>query len=101
MWPPGAVHVLPQCSCVKNLLLAKYLFRQQQGFAQSLLNRTQRYNNAVKFLRSNPAVKILEVCPPDLKNMASRLCKNKAKIRYSYDVGIETGLQAIENWSKL
>ena len=84
-----------------DLLLAKYLFRQQQGFAQSLLNRTQRYNNAVKFLRSNPAVKILEVCPPDLKNMASRLCKNKAKIRYSYDVGIETGLQAIENWSKL
>jgi hypothetical protein len=33
--------------------------------------------------------------------MAGRLSKNKAKIRYSYDVGIETGLKAIEDWKNL
>jgi len=81
--------------------LAKYLFKQQRGFAQSLLTRTQRYNDAVEFTRSASGQKILEVCPPDLKNMAGRLSKNKAKIRYSYDVGIETGLKAIEDWNKL
>ncbi|NIE97360.1 patatin family protein [Acinetobacter sp. Tr-809] len=82
-------------------LLAKYLFKQQRGFAQSLLTRTQRYNDAVEFTRTPSEQKILEVCPPDLKNMAGRLSKNKTKIRYSYDVGIETGLKAIEDWNKL
>ncbi|KXZ65161.1 Patatin-like phospholipase [Acinetobacter venetianus] len=81
--------------------LAKYMFKQQQGFAQSLLARTQRYNDSVEFVRSSSQQKILEVCPPDLKNMAGRLSKNKAKIRYSYDVGIETGLKAIEQWKLL
>ncbi|MGB5887569.1 MAG: patatin family protein [Acinetobacter venetianus] len=81
--------------------LAKYMFKQQRGFAQSLLARTQRYNDSVEFVRSTSQQKILEVCPPDLKNMAGRLSKNKAKIRYSYDVGIETGLKAIEQWKRL
>ncbi|ERP96144.1 patatin family protein [Acinetobacter venetianus] len=81
--------------------LAKYMFKQQRGFAQSLLARTQRYNDSVEFVRSSSQQKILEVCPPDLKNMAGRLSKNKAKIRYSYDVGIETGLKAIEQWKWL
>jgi len=81
--------------------LAKYMFKQQRGFAQSLLARTQRYNDSVEFVRSTSQQKILEVCPPDLKNMAGRLSKNKAKIRYSYDVGIETGLKAIEQWKLL
>jgi len=81
--------------------LAKYMFKQQRGFAQSLLARTQRYNDSVEFVRSTSQPKILEVCPPDLKNMAGRLSKNKAKIRYSYDVGIETGLKAIEQWKLL
>lgn len=81
--------------------LAKYMFKQQRGFAQSLLARTQRYNDSVEFVRSSSQQKILEVCPPDLKNMAGRLSKNKAKIRYSYDVGMETGLKAIEQWKLL
>lgn len=81
--------------------LAKYMFKQQRGFAQSLLARTQRYNDSVEFVRSSSEQKILEVCPPDLKNMAGRLSKNKAKIRYSYDVGMETGLKAIEQWKLL
>ena len=81
--------------------LARYMFKQQQGFARSLLARTQRYNDSVEFVRSTSQQKILEVCPPDLKNMAGRLSKNKAKIRYSYDVGIETGLKAIEQWKLL
>jgi len=81
--------------------LAKYLFKQNQGFAQSLLSRTQRYNDSVQFVRTPSGQKILEVCPPDLKNMAGRLSKNKAKIRYSYDVGLDVGLQAIEDWNKL
>lgn len=82
-------------------LLAKYYTKQRHGFAQSLLTRTQRYNEAVQFLHSAPSQKLLEVCPPDLKNMASRLSKNKAKIRYSYDVGLEAGYKAIEDWRKL
>lgn len=81
--------------------LARYMFKQQRGFAQSLLARTQRYNDSVEFVRSSSEQKILEICPPDLKNMAGRLSKDKAKIRYSYDVGIETGLKAIEQWKLL
>jgi len=82
-------------------LLAKYFSKQRYGFAQSLLTRTQRYNDAVQFLHSASPQKFLEVCPPDLKNMAGRLFKDKAKIRYSYDVGLETGYKAIEDWHKL
>lgn len=82
-------------------LLAKYFSKQRQGFAQSLLARTERYNAAVQFLHSASSQKIVEVCPPDLKNMASRLSKNKAKIRYSYDVGFEAGYKAIEDWHKV
>lgn len=82
-------------------LLAKYFAKQQYGFSQSLLTRTQRYNDAVQFLQTPSSQKLLEVCPPNLKNMASRLSKNKAKIRYSYDVGLEAGYQAMEDWHKL
>ncbi|WP_201535134.1 patatin family protein [Psychrobacter immobilis] len=82
-------------------LLAKYFAKQQYGFSQSLLTRTQRYNDAVQFLQTSSSQKLLEVCPPNLKNMASRLSKNKAKIRYSYDVGLEAGYQAMEDWHKL
>ena len=82
-------------------LLAKYYAKQRQGFAQSLLTRTQSYNDAVQFLHTSPSQTLLEICPPDLKNMASRLSKNKAKIRYSYDVGLDAGHQAIEEWYKL
>lgn len=82
-------------------LLAKYFAKQQYGFSQSLLTRTQRYNDAVQFLQTPSSQKLLEVCPPNLKNMASRLSKNKAKIRYSYDVGLEAGHQAMEDWHKL
>ncbi|MGP4973035.1 patatin-like phospholipase family protein [Psychrobacter alimentarius] len=82
-------------------LLAKYFAKQQSGFSQSLLTRTQRYNDAVQFLQTPSSQKFLEVCPPDLKNMASRLSKNKAKIRYSYAVGLEAGYQALEDWHKL
>lgn len=82
-------------------LLAKYFFKKQHGFSQSLLARTERYNAAMQFLRSTSSQRFLEVCPPDLKNMASRLSKDKAKIRYSYDVGVETGYKAIEDWHKL
>ena len=82
-------------------LLAKYAFKQQRGFAKSLLTRTQRYNDSVEFIRMPSEQKILEVCPPDLKHMAGRLTKNKTKIRYSYDVGVETGLKAIEDWKNL
>ncbi|PIL52218.1 patatin family protein, partial [Acinetobacter baumannii] len=50
---------------------------------------------------SNPEQQILEVCPPPLKNMAGRLTTNPKKLRYSYEVGLETGLQAIENWNAM
>ncbi len=56
----------------------------------------------VEFVRSsNPEQQILEVCPPPLKNMAGRLTTNPKKLRYSYEVGLETGLQAIENWNAM
>lgn len=82
-------------------LLAKYIFKHRQGFAHSLVTRTQRYNASVQFLRTTQQLKTLEVCPPDLKNMAGRLSTNKSKIRYSYDVGLEMGFKAIEDWQRL
>ncbi|MGO2998328.1 MAG: patatin-like phospholipase family protein [Moraxellaceae bacterium] len=90
-----------KASSKADQLLAKYYTKQRHGFAQSLLTRTQRYNDSVQFLQTPSSQKILEICPPDLKNMASRLSKNKAKIRYSYDVGLEIGHKAIEDWHQL
>lgn len=82
--------------------LAKYAFKHHYGFANSLRNRCARYNASVEFVRSsNPEQQILEVCPPPLKNMAGRLTTNPKKLRYSYEVGLETGLQAIENWNAM
>ncbi|OTG63175.1 patatin-like phospholipase family protein [Acinetobacter silvestris] len=79
--------------------LAKYVVKSNHGFASSLKNRCARYNQAVEFLRQSQQHRILEVCPPADKNLAGRLCKNKHKLQYTYEVGLETGAKAIEDWN--
>ena len=78
--------------------LAKYLYKNNRGFAQSLQTRCNRYNEAVDFIRQNQQQHIIEICPPDDKKLAGRLCKDPKKLQYSYQVGLETGLNAIEKW---
>ena len=83
--------------------LAKYIVKKNQGFALSLKNRCTRYNEAVSFVRQSiqnrPAQRILEICPPNDKKLADRLCKDKNKLQYTYQIGLETGAQAIERWN--
>lgn len=83
--------------------LAKYVVKKHQGFASSLKNRCARYNEAVNFVRQFTQAKtpqrILEICPPNDKRLADRLCKDKVKLQYSYQVGLETGAKAIERWN--
>lgn len=83
--------------------LAKYFVKKHQGFASSLKNRCTRYNEAVSFVRQSiqnpPAQRILEICPPNDKKLAGRLCKDKNKLQYTYQIGLETGAQAIERWN--
>lgn len=83
--------------------LAKYVVKKHQGFASSLKNRCARYNEAVNFVRQSTQEKfpqrILEICPPSNKRLADRLCKDKVKLQYTYQVGLETGAKAIERWN--
>ncbi|WP_151838901.1 MULTISPECIES: patatin-like phospholipase family protein [Acinetobacter] len=85
--------------------LAKYVVKKNQGFALSLQERCERYNQSVKFIRQAQTApvtqKILEICPPDDKRLANRLCKDKRKLQYTYEVGLDVGLQAIEAWKAL
>ncbi|HCO07548.1 MAG TPA: patatin family protein [Acinetobacter ursingii] len=85
--------------------LAKYIVRNNQGFALSLKQRCHRYNDSVNFLRQPLSTQqpqhILEVCVPDKKGLANRLCKDRNKLQYTYQVGLETGFAAIEQWKTL
>lgn len=79
---------------------AKYLMKQYAGFSDSLKQRCQRYNATVDFMRQNNQQGILEVCPPDDKMLAGRLCKDKRKLQYTYEVGLDCGRKAIEDWER-
>ncbi|WP_130802395.1 patatin-like phospholipase family protein [Acinetobacter ihumii] len=85
--------------------LAKYIVKNHQGFALSLKQRCYRYNDSVSFLRQPHSTQhpqqILEVCVPQQKGLANRLCKDRNKLQYTYQVGLETGFAAIEQWKKL
>ncbi len=80
--------------------LAKHFYKHNFGFANSLKSRCDRYNDSVEFMRNQPKQRILEICPPDDKKLAGRLCKDKRKLQYSYQVGLETGFKAIEKWNE-
>ena len=84
--------------------LAKHVVHHNSGFASSLKNRCARYNDAVDFVRQNTNFesqqRILEVYPPDDKKLAGRLCKDKRKLQYTYQVGLETGAKAIQDWKR-
>lgn len=84
-----------------DVFLANYMVKQHQGFALSLKQRCHRYNESVKFLRSNTCQQILEISLPAQKGLANRVCKNRKKLKYTYDVGVEAGYQAIEQWQAL
>lgn len=80
--------------------LAKHFYKHNFGFANSLKSRCDRYNDSVEFMRNQPKQRILEICPPDDNKLAGRLCKDKRKLQYSYQVGLETGFKAIEKWNE-
>jgi predicted patatin/cPLA2 family phospholipase len=98
----GVADALPvqwaaQQANIQNLLVIRT--RTQNYFADSLKNRCTRYNQTVDFIRQNTQQRILEICPPDNKKLAGRLCKDKRKLQYTYEVGLESGQKAIEDWS--
>lgn len=76
-------------------------FVKHQGFAQSLKQRAERYNQSVQFLREQQPQKILEINPPEHKYMADRMCQDPKRLRYSYQAGIEAGYRAIQDWQVL
>lgn len=84
----------------KSDILLSHLTRQR-GFAQSLQQRSERYNQSIAFLRQPQPLQILEINPPEHKNMADRLCQNPKRLRYSYQVGIEAGYRAMQDWQTL
>ena len=81
--------------------LAKYMVSNHQGFALSLKERCSRYNDSVHFLRQPAQQQIIEICMPNQKGLANRLCKDRKKLQYTYQVGMETGFAAIEQWQSL
>ncbi|MCM8514192.1 patatin family protein [Acinetobacter bereziniae] len=89
-----------KASIKADQFFAKYLMNQYAGFSDSLKQRCQRYNATVDFMRQNNQQGILEVCPPDNKMLAGRLCKDKRKLQYTYEVGLDCGRKAIEDWEK-
>ncbi|MCX5469976.1 patatin-like phospholipase family protein [Acinetobacter nematophilus] len=89
-----------KASSKADQFFAKYLMNQHAGFSDSLKQRCQRYNATVDFMRQNNQQGILEVCPPDNKMLAGRLCKDKRKLQYTYHVGLDCGHKAIEDWER-
>ncbi|MDR0237006.1 patatin family protein [Acinetobacter sp.] len=89
-----------KASSKADQFFAKYLMNQYAGFSDSLKQRCQRYNATVDFMRRNNQQGILEVCPPDDKMLAGRLCKDKRKLQYTYEVGLDCGRKAIEDWER-
>ncbi|WP_335961021.1 patatin family protein [Acinetobacter bereziniae] len=89
-----------KASSKADQFFAKYLMNQYAGFSDSLKQRCQRYNATVNFMRQNNQQGILEVCPPDDKMLAGRLCKDKRKLQYTYEVGLDCGRKAIEDWER-
>ncbi|MDR6543478.1 putative patatin/cPLA2 family phospholipase [Acinetobacter bereziniae] len=89
-----------KASSKADQFFAKYLMNQYAGFSDSLKQRCQRYNATVDFMRQNNQQGILEVCPPDDKMLAGRLCKDKRKLQYTYEVGLDCGRKAIEDWER-
>ncbi|KAF1021180.1 MAG: hypothetical protein GAK29_03446 [Acinetobacter bereziniae] len=89
-----------KASSKADQFFAKYLMNQYSGFSDSLKQRCQRYNATVHFMRQNNQQGILEVCPPDNKMLAGRLCKDKRKLQYTYEVGLDCGRKAIEDWER-
>lgn len=89
-----------KASSKADQFFAKYLMNQYAGFSDSLKKRCQRYNATVDFMRQNNQQGILEVCPPDDKMLAGRLCKDKRKLQYTYEVGLDCGRKAIEDWER-
>lgn len=82
-----------------DALLSRFV--QHHGFAQSLKQRGERYNQSVEFLRKPQPLKILEINPPEHKYMANRLCQDPKRLRYSYQVGVEAGYRAMQDWQQL
>ncbi|WP_111893126.1 patatin family protein [Acinetobacter sp. MB5] len=74
---------------------------KHRGFAHSLRQRAERYNQSVQFLREQQPQKILEINPPQHKDMADRMCQDPKRLRYSYQVGIEAGYRAMQDWQML
>lgn len=89
-----------KASSKADQFFAKYLMNQYAGFSDSLKQRCQRYNATIDFMRQNNQQGILEVCPPDDKMLAGRLCKDKRKLQYTYEVGLDCGRKAIEDWER-
>ncbi|WP_288497714.1 patatin family protein [uncultured Acinetobacter sp.] len=89
-----------KASSKADQFFAKYLMNQYAGFSDSLKQRCQRYNATVDFMRQNNQQGILEVCPPDDKMLAGRLCKDKRKLQYTYEIGLDCGRKAIEDWER-
>ncbi|MDG3557958.1 patatin family protein [Acinetobacter bereziniae] len=89
-----------KASSKADQFFAKYLMNQYAGFSDSLKQRCQRYNATVDFMLQNNQQGILEVCPPDDKMLAGRLCKDKRKLQYTYEVGLDCGRKAIEDWER-
>jgi predicted patatin/cPLA2 family phospholipase len=89
-----------KASSKADQFFAKFLMNQYAGFSDSLKQRCQRYNETVHFMRQNNQQGILEVCPPDNKMLAGRLCKDKRKLQYTYEVGLDCGRKAIEDWER-
>lgn len=89
------------CGYVKrNVLesvLGAWLFRGNKPLKGSLLDKNQRYNEAVAFIRNPPAgVDILEVCPARLRS--SRTTRSLAALQSDYQEGKRIGKQAIAQW---
>ena len=70
------------------------------GLAQSLKERADRYNQTLAWMdEPENKRKILQIMPPDDPKMANRMCQDEKRLRYSYDVGLEYGREAMRLWN--
>lgn len=89
------------CGYVKrNLMestLGAWLFRTNSHLRSRFLDKNQRYNQAVAFIRNPPAgVDILEICPATLRS--SRTTRDLAALQSDYLEGRRLGKAAMAQW---
>ncbi|WP_408646840.1 patatin-like phospholipase family protein [Vibrio ponticus] len=81
--------------------LLKRLLRDTPELIEPMLTRSERYNQTLALIENPPpGVQIIQVCPPESFKL-KRLSRDASSLQSAYQLGLELGHSAINEWQKL